>query len=394
MRMTSPQHRARVAFVVALWVVTVVLLVASVVFSPLDGTSGVGRVLASFVFVAVMSALPTVGGVVLVRRPGNNVGRLLVATGPSWAMLLAAGAAAHRLVDTGDRLPGQPVWNWFEGWVGFVSFNALLPMLMLVFPTGRLLSRRWAGAVAVVVTGSVSGAVGSMFAPGGLSDFPQIDNPLGVGGAVGQICLVLRDNVAWLVFALEGALALTSVIVRFRHAAETERAQLKWMVFAASLWSLVFPAWIFAPHTLGQPTTELAVAALPVATGIAVLRYRLYDIDRIISRTITYAALTTTIAAMFVLFVTTLTRLTPVSSQAGVAAATLLSAAAVNPLRRRLQRIVDLRFNRERVDAVRTVERFARSMSNELELEAVAGHLVSTVSGSLQPVSLSLWLAP
>ena len=391
MRAAGP-HRGRVAMVVLLWFVTVALLIASMAFDPLDGTSGAARVLASIVFVAVMAVIPTVGGVVLVRRPGNNVGRLLVAAGPSWALLLAAGGAASRLVDTGDALPGQAVWNWLEGWVGFVSFNALLPMLMLVFPTGRLLSSRWRGAVAVVVFGSLAGIVGSMFAPGSLSDFPhQIDNPLGVGGAFGQICLVLRDDVAWLVFMIEAALALTSVIQRFRRATEMERAQLKWMVFAASLWTLVFPAWLFAPTSLGGPTTELAVAALPIATGIAVLRYRLYDIDRLISRTITYALLTAIVAGVFVGVVALVTHLTPVSSQAGVASATLLCAAAVNPFRKRLQRLVDRRFNRAPVDAVRTLDAFARAVNDEVDLDAVQSRLLTTVSSAVQPVTVSLW---
>src|SRR3954454_19367098 len=162
--MTSWRQRVRVAVVVLLWLVTVAVLVACVVFSPLSGTSGVGRVVASVVFVAVMAVIPTVGGVVLVRRPGNNVGRLLVAAGPSWALLLASSAAVHRLIDTGDSLPGQQAWNWFEGWVGFVSFNALLSPLILVFPPGRLLSRRWTAAIAVVDFWSLSGAIGSMFA--------------------------------------------------------------------------------------------------------------------------------------------------------------------------------------------------------------------------------------
>src|SRR3954449_11522710 len=157
--------RARLLAVVALWCMTLGLLVASVAFDPVDDTTGTARVFASIAFVTLMMAVPTVGAIVVVRRPSNVVGWLLVAAGPSWALLLAAGAAAQRSVDTGDALPGQQVWNWLEGWVGFVSFNALLPMLMLVFPTGRLLSRRWIAAVAVVIVGSMSGIVGTMFAP-------------------------------------------------------------------------------------------------------------------------------------------------------------------------------------------------------------------------------------
>ena len=391
--MTARRQHARVAAVSLLWALTVALLVASMVFSPLDNTSGAGRVVASVAFVAVMAVIPTVGGVVVVRRPGNVIGWLLVSAGPSWALLLASSAAVQRLIDTGDALPGQAVWNWFEGWVGFVSFNALLPTLMLVFPTGRLLSRRWVGALAVVVFGSLSGAVGSMFAPGGLSDYPQIDNPLGVGGAFGRVCQVLRDDVAWLVFAVEAVLALTCVVLRFRRATETERTQLKWMVFAASLWTLVFPAWIFAPTTLGEPTTEIAVAALPIAIGIAVLRYRLYDIDRLISRTISYALVSGVLVAIFAGIVTVVSQLTPVSSQAGIAAATLVSAAAVNPLRRRIQRVVDTRFNRAPVNALRTVESFNRDLQSEVDLEAVQARLLTSVATSLQPVSVSLWVA-
>lgn len=389
--MTPPGHRARVTVVVALGTVTVALLIASVTLSPLSDASGVARVLLAIVFVALMALLPIVGGVVLVRRPGNTVGRILVATGPSWALLLATSSAAQRFLDTGDPLPGQQVWNWLEGWSGFISFNALLPLLMLVFPTGRLLTRRWIGAVGVVMVGFLSGAVGSMFAPGGLSDFPKIDNPLGVGGTFGRVCLALRDNFAWLVFAVEVVLALICVVLRFRRADEAERAQLKWMVFAASLWTLVFPAWIVAPGSLGQPVTELAVLALPVATGISVLRYRLYDIDRIISRTITYALLTAIVAGVFVGVVALVTRLTPVSSQAGVASATLLCAAAVNPFRKRLQRLVDRRFNRAPVDAVRTVDAFARAVNDEVDLDAVQSRLLTTVSSAVQPVSVSLW---
>jgi hypothetical protein len=386
-------RRTRLVAVVALWCMTLGLLVAAVVFDPVGNTAGMRRVVASIAFVTLMAAVPTVGAIVVVRRPSNVVGWLLVATGPSWALLLAAGSAAQRYVDTGDALPGQQVWNWLEGWVGFVSFNALLPMLLLVFPTGRLLSRRWKGAVAVVVVGSMSGAVGSMFAPGGLSDYPQIDNPLGVGGAFGSFCLWLRDDFAWLVFAVEAILALVCVVLRFRRAAEVERAQLKWMVYAASLWALVFPAWLLAPGALAQPFTQFAVVALPVATGIAVLRYRLYDIDRIISRTISYAVLTAGVVGLFVGVVALVTHLTPASSQGGVAAATLTCAAAVNPFRKRLQRAVDRRFNRAPVDAARTADRFARGMHDEVDLAAMQLRLLTAVGESLQPVSVSLWMA-
>ena len=392
--MQPPGHLARVVTVVTAWVVTVALLVACVTFGPLDHTSGIDRVLLSVGFVVVMASVPTVGGVVLVRRPGNLIGLLLVAAGPSWALLLASSAAAQRLVDTGRALPGQAAWNWLEGWIGFVSFNALLPMLMLLFPTGRLLSRRWRAAVVVVAVGLFTGAVGSMFAPGGIADYPhQIDNPLGVGGWFGRLCRWMRDDIAWLVFAVVAVLALVCVVLRFRRATETERAQLKWMVYAASLWMLVFPAWLFAPHTLGEPTTELAVVALPLATGIAVLRYRLYDIDRIISRTISYALLTAVVVSAFAGVITVVTQLTPVSSQGGVAAATLLCAAAVNPLRRRIQRVVDTRFNRAPVNAMRIVESFNRDLQSEVDLEAVEARLVASVAASLQPVSVSLWMA-
>lgn len=390
---TARRQRWRAAVVSATCALTVAMLVWTVLLYPVGRTHGAVRLVLSIVLVVAMAMVPAVGGLVVLRRPGNVVGTLLVAIAPSWALLLLADAAVHHVVSGRGAVPGQAAFAWLEGWVGFVPFNALLPLLLLTFPSGRLLSRRWRWVVLVTVVDALAGAVGSAFAPGGLADYPTVANPLGVHGWFGSFCLWLRNQLTWSAFVVVAILAVASVFVRLRRASGVERQQLKWLFYAASLFAVVFLAWVFSPGRFGPVATELMVAAVPVAVGVAVLRYRLYDIDRLVSRTISYTLLTAAVAAVFVAVVAGVSALLPHESQLALAGATLVSATVANPLRRRLQGLVDRRFNRAPVDAARTVEAFARALSSEVELAAISARLLDTVAGAVEPVSTSLWLA-
>jgi hypothetical protein len=274
---------------------------------------------------------------------------------------------------------------------------------VLVYPTGRLLSARWwpvaLAAVLLIALITFSSAVG----PWTDGTFP-VQNPLATargGGAAGPPDAM--GVLLGLITLLVPLLAVASLVIRYRRVAGIERAQLKW--FAAVVISL--PAFL-ASTALYQATgaagvvgnvagavAYLGFALLPVAIGIAVLRYRLYEIDRLISRTIAYGLLTVILGALFVAVILVLQALiAPLtgSNELAVAGSTLLVAALFQPIRRRVQQLVDRRFNRSRYDAERTVAEFASRLRDEVDLEQLRAEILATVDAALEPTTSSLWL--
>jgi hypothetical protein len=267
--------------------------------------------------------------------------------------------------------------------------------LLLLFPDGHLASRRWrpvawlaAGILATVL-------VANALAPGPLDSFPRFANPLGID---------LLGGVLDRVLALAGALYLgvtascvAAVVVRFRRSRGEERQQLKWFAYAAGL-LLIF---LLLNVLAGDPNNlffGVGLTLFPLATGIAVLRYRLYDIDRLISRTLVYGLLTALLAGIYGGAVLVLGQVfggvggDPPSGV--VAGATLAVAALFQPLRRRVQAAVDRRFNRRRFDAARTVETFSVRLRDEIDLDMLSAELLTVVDQTMQPTAVSLWLQP
>jgi hypothetical protein len=239
--------------------------------------------------------------------------------------------------------------------------------------------------------------IGYAFAPGPLEDLPRVENPLGIDGSLGDV-FELFQGVGFACFALAAIGSTGSLVVRFRRSHGVERQQLKWMAAAAAL---VVAAWLlhaFVDEALAEDISliiPLALLALPAAAAVAILRYRLYDFDLVVNRTLVYGALTATLAGSYLGIVLLLQlALEPLTSDSGLAIAgsTLAVAALFRPLRGRIQELVDRRFYRRRYDAARTVERFSARLRDEVELESLSAELRGVVRETVQPAHVSLWM--
>jgi hypothetical protein len=349
----------------------------------------------------VIVSYPLVGALVASRLPGNAVGWLLLGTG----VALVLGALADACLSASPPIaPTLSAWvsNWTWG-LAVVVPSTLLPLL---FPDGRLVSRRWRPALWLAVAATATGLVGQAFRPGAFD--PETisappENPLGLGGALGDLATAMAD--AGGVMSVAAVLAAgASLVARFRRSRGAERQQLKWFAYAALLAVMGLVVAIAsselsaggaldAAAVAGWFTALLAIGiGIPVATGIAVLRHRLYDIDVVINRTLVYAALTATLAGTYVGSVLVLQLVLSPGSGLAVAVSTLAAAAVFRPARARIQATVDRRFYRRRYDAQRTLAAFATRLRDEIELDALSAELRDVVAHTVQPAHVSLWL--
>jgi hypothetical protein len=335
-----------------------------------------------------------VGALLTWRRPGHPVGWILAATGLVEAVDFVTfeyGLAAS----AGHHLPGSGYVGWVQLWI-WVPFVTLVAVyLILLFPDGRLPSPRWrpvswlAGGFAVIAI------AGLAFAPGSdRPNLPRLSNPFGVTPAA----VPFEAAVAGLAGLLGCvALAVWSLVARRRQGTATERQQIKWLAWSGCLLTVVLvPAVTLSltPGTaarLASGALFAAVLAMPAAVGIAVLKYRLYDIDRVISRTLAYAIVTSVLAGVYAGLVLLATGVFEVRTPVAVAAATLAAAALFSPVRRRVQRRVDRRFNRARYDAEATVAAFAARLKDAIDLDTVRDDLAGVVQASLEPAHISIW---
>jgi hypothetical protein len=394
--------RTRRAFVVAIaWLAAVAGAVA-LVFAGSAETSYSGG---GYVFVMGGLALAvitdaSVGAVLALRRPGNIVGLILMlgAILPSVSILgfivgtvLSADRGRH------DVLAG------LVGLVGVLGIVPALiaagPLLAIVFPSGRLPGARWRWPVGAIVAAIAVGSVTVVLRPGPIAA-SLANNPFGVSGSSGSEA-VWEMGQTLAVAALPSAflLAFAAVIVRIRRSVGIERAQLKWFV-AANV--AVGAFWTFSLAGVARPNPTIfdvlaagSLALPPIAVGVAVLRYRLFEIDRIISRTLSWAAVTVLLGAVFVGLVVGLQALSADitgTNTLAVAASTLAVAALFQPLRRRTQSAVDRRFNRATYDAQRTTDAFSEQLRNEVDLARLRGALVDTVEEAVRPVRTTVWL--
>jgi hypothetical protein len=386
----------------------VALEALSVVFKQLAAPSE-AELVGQSVFAVAILGFAAVGGLIFSRRPDHLVGRLFCVMNLGWTINNFAGAYARdALVAHPGALPLGEFASWLFSWPGTLS-GGLLALAVLVFPNGRLPSRSWRPVAWIIVIGSLAGAVGTAFAPGPLDDTIgfAVANPLGVGGAIGDLLRVVAGIAMPLFLPFVGA-AVVSLFVRLRRARGLERQQLKWFTYALALLALFFlvqlslfvsfgsfgamPGWAQGLNAFGILTFELVP---PIAAGIAILRYRLYEIDVLINRTLVYGATSGGIAIVFfagIVVLQALLRPVTSGSELAVAASTLASFALFQPLRGRIQEAVDRRFYRSHYDAARILDAFGARLRDEVDLDAVCTDLVDAVQLTVQPAHASVWL--
>jgi hypothetical protein len=348
------------------------------------------------VFAAIVVELSGVGGYVAFRVPDNAVGWLLVTAGLGAALSFYGGTYAQLVHQSGAATgPLAALGGWFGSWLFGPTLGGLAVFLLLLFPTGRLLSPRWRVAVLVACIGLPLSVVGLALAPGPLSDAPWIENPFGVDSGLVDIATTFGN-----LLAVPAALAaLASFLIRFRRAHDVERQQLKWFGFVAAITIAALLASVLTTGPISDAAwvgTLLAIGALPAAIAIAILRYRLWEIDRIVSRTIAYTIITVILGSLFALLVIGLQAVLPAGVENNgllVAVSTLVIAAAFQPLRRAVQARVDRRFNRARVDADLAARAFEARVRDDVDIATVVGEAERVIHDSLAPASVRIWLA-
>jgi hypothetical protein len=342
----------------------------------------------------------TAGAVLASRRPRHPVGWLLLAFGLLAQALTSAaeGYARYGLLVRPGTLPAASHLAALAS-ASFIPGLGCIGFILLLTPTGSLPSPRWRWfawlAAAVPAAFVVSWLLGM---PQSEPDSPlgAVRNPFAIPGLAGPLQVVY--GVASPVTALTMVAAAGSLVLRFRRARGVERQQLRWLTFAAALAPLavlVTAAGILTDQpTLAGWAIGLYLALLPLAIGAAILRYRLYDIDRIISRTLAYGLLTVLLGLGYAAAVLGLGQLLGRDSSLVVAGATLAVAAVFQPARRRVQQAVERRFDRRRYDAARTIAAFSARLRQEVDLDALTGELLAVVQETMQPTRASLWLRP
>jgi hypothetical protein len=344
------------------------------------------------------SAFAGVGVLVALRRPGNAVGWVLLGT----AIFFAAGEAGEAYVADPPR-PGQVWVAWLSTFMTNIWFALALIFLPLLFPHGRLPSSRWRPVLWVGIAQLVLGAIASAFIPGDLElrQSSGIENPVGVEGGLPEAASAASETLG----AVAVVLAAAAVVVRLRRARGAERQQLKWFAYVGVLAAVCLSVAVVGSALTENPSdgfTTLAVVCwlaglalvgigLPIATGSAILRHRLYDVDVVIRRTLVYGALTAMLGAVYLGLVLVI-GLAVGTSNLAIAISTLAVAALARPARSRIQAAVDQRFYRRRYDATRTLEAFGTRLRDELDLETLAADLRGVVRDTVQPAHVSVWL--
>jgi hypothetical protein len=382
----------------ALWVLVVLGLAAGFWLEALLRRAGQADPLDTAVgpFVAIVSAA-TVGAVLAGRRPRHPVGWLLLA----FALALAANGVAGGYAPYGLEVrPGAlPAAAWVAMYypaTALVAF-ACLGLILLLVPTGSPPSPRWRWWAWLTV-----GALAVLLLAMPLAPRPPdwryqvVDNPLDLRPFDGALLLAYQAALAVTVLGILGGAG--SLAVRFRRARGTERQQLRWVVLAAALTGVVMLASVVlvaaGNEVLVGWVSAVSVAFLPLATGAAVLRYRLFDLDRIISRTLSYGVLTIILGLGYAGVVLGFGQLLRRDSNLVVAGATLAMAAAFQPARRRIQQAVDRRFNRRRYDAAHTIQAFSARLRQQVDLDTLTAELLGVVEQTMQPTQVSVWLRP
>lgn len=334
-----------------------------------------------------------VGAVVAARRPANPIGWILLLASILWASSGALG-------DIALAAPDGAAWRSYAAWVAQVAFMpgiVILPWLLpLVFPDGRLPSQRWRPLLWVGLTSGLLAMFGAATA-GELPDYPGIPAPFRLAGPAAT-AMEVANPMGWLGVTLVTLASIVPIVVRYRRSGAVVRQQLRWLLYSFALVALTMTLaavlFSYAP-LVSNALVLLGIATLPLAIGVAILRHRLFDIDRLISRTVSYSVVTALLLGSYaagVLALGAAARALGTSSDVAVAVSTLVVAALFQPVRRLVQARVDRRFDRQRYDAARILEEFAAQLRREVRLDSLAEELRGVLAATVSPSQTSVWL--
>jgi len=333
-------------------------------------------------------AFATVGGFVAARKPSNPIGWLF----SGWGLAMTLATAADFYIDHGLARGSITSGMRWAGWVNATLWHpafCLLVFILLLFPHGKLPSPRWRPFARFTIVVYLALAVSAALAPSAVQlYFPELTSPVPAsGGALWDIAFGLL---------LPGQLALVAVgvvaqVVKLRRARGRERQQVTWFVYAVVVAVLTFIAGIVI---FGAGVLFPVFAVIPIAAGMAILRQRLYDIDRVINRTVVWVALSVLLALAYVVAVVALSQIFGRSSELAVAGSTLVVAAVFGPARRRVQTVVDRRFNRRRYDAAGLVTTFSHRLRDEVDLDTITREMSGVVTAAMEPAGHTVWLRP
>jgi hypothetical protein len=336
----------------------------------------------------LMLPFALVGFIVARKQPRNPIGWIMLALAPIFMLSSDAGMYSVMIYQLGHTtLPlGRLAVALTQLWIALL---VLLPLPILLFPDGRLESRRWRWALWAFL-----GVCALILISAGVADLRAFTDRHIQVDSTGELVSYSHSkgiNLAAGAFPLYAAFALAFVIRQFvvyRRATGERREQLKWLMAGGTIGIVAMATTLFVGGGMGF----VGIIAVPVAIGIGILKYRLYDIDRLISRTLSYAIVTGVLVGIYIGMVTLATRALPLSSPIGVAASTLTVAALFSPLRRRAQHLVDRRFNRARYNADATIAAFASRLRDEVDLERVQRDLLDVVRRSVEPSHVAVWV--
>jgi hypothetical protein len=367
----------------------------------LERSAGVptGHLLEDVVLLVGFGAFAAVGALLVAKRPTNLIGWIMATIALIVGLFPGGDAyAAYVMITRGQPDALAILGAWVQSWYWLLLLALTFVYLPLLFPDGRLPSRRWLplavvpgiATLSTVVLGALTDTLS------GQSVDYRIENPIGIEGLEPVETLPIFGLLSVLL-GVGIVAAMASVVVRFRRSRGTERQQMKWFLCAAAL----IPSFLlsdFLPSIIGDVLFGVGLIALPVAIGIAVLRYRLYGIDLVINRTLVYGPLTAMLVLVYlggvVLLQYVFRALTGQESQLAVVVSTLAIAALFNPLRTRIQGFIDRRFYRRKYDAAKTLEAFSAKLREETNLDALSEDLVGVVRETMQPAHVSVWLRP
>ena len=385
------------------WALYLIIAIATLLFQMKNAPS---NLLSDLFDALVLLAFATVGSLIASRRPDNPIGWLFCISTLLWALgNVLQEYTTYALIMVPGSLPAGALMGVIGHWIGGIGFFLMLTFLLLLFPNGHLPSPRWRFLAWLIAVLLALYSITFLLSPYPYANsaidlrLEAVRNPIGIGSA-NDLFDQLGGITPLLLFPTILA-CIVSVFLRFRRARGVERQQLKWFTYGmrlSILMIIIILILIFSTANGGSSWPfYLAVVCIPISAGIAMLRYRLYDIDVLINRTLIYGILTAVLALAYAISILVLQYLLSAfteGSQLAIVGSTLVIAVLFQPLRSRIQRIIDRRFYRSKYDAARTLSAFSARLRSEVDLQQLSEHLLTVVQETMQPTHVSLWLRP